>query len=182
MSVASLLFLGVVCAASLVRVIHCQVACERITTDDLGRSDMLQKTGLVATTLTPGGAGNMVVNVRILSMTIVCEAQHEMQNRYRYTSVVVSFNCFTTNDKVSECNDSSVVLTEQFDFGCVSGAWSPNILSDSTAARTANPNATLSTGLDTDCILCINPNNSEAMFLSNPVDTVTHCVGEFWNQ
>ena len=181
MSVASLLFLGVVCAASLVRVIHCQDACERITTDDLGRSDMLQKTGLVATTLTPGltGEGSILVDVRILSMTIVCEAQHRMQDRYRYTSVVVSFNCLTTDARVPECNDSSVVLTEQFDFGCVSGAWSRSILTVTTAARTANPTATLSTGLDTGCILCINPSNSEAAFLSSPVDSVTHCVGEF---
>ena len=181
MSVASLLFLGVVCAASLVRVIHCQDACERITTDDLGRSDMLQNisTGLVAATLIPTGDGSNVVNVRILNMNIVCEAQHKMQDRYRYTSVVVSFNCLTTDDRVPECNDSSVVLTEQFDFGCVSNAWSHNILTDSTTARTANPNATLSTGLDTGCILCINPSNSEAAFLSSPVDSVTHCVGEF---
>ena len=179
MSVASLLFLGVVCAASLVRVIHCQDACERITTDDLGRSDMLQNTGLVATTLTPTGEGSNVVDVRILSMNIVCETQHEMQYRYRYTSVVVSFSCLTTDDRVPECNVSSAVLTEQFDFGCVNGAWSPIILTVSDAARTADPTATLSTGLDTDCILCINPSNSEAAFLSSPVDSVTHCVGEF---
>ena len=179
MSVASLLFLGVVCAASLVRVIHCQDACEKITSDDLGRSDMLENTGLVATTLTPTGEAGNVVDVRILDMTIVCEAQHRMQDRYRYTSVVVSFNCLTTDDRVLECNDSSVVHTEQFDFGCVSGTWSRNILSDSTAARSTNPNATLSTGLDTDCILCINPSNSEAAFLPRPVDSVTHCVGEF---
>ena len=179
MSVASLLFLGVVCAASLVRVIHCQDACEKITTNDLGRSNMLQNTGLVAATLTPTGEGSNGVDVRILNMTIVCEAQHEMQDRYRYTSVVVSFNCVTTDDRVPECNDSSVVLTEQFDFGCVSGTWSPVILTVSTAARSANPTATLSTGLDTGCILCVNPSNSEAAFLPSPVDNVTHCVGEF---
>ena len=179
MSVASLLFLGVVCAASLVRVIHCQDACEKITPDDLGRSEMLQNTGLVAATLTPTGDGGILVDVRILNMNIVCEAQHEMQDRYRYTSVVVSFNCLTTDARVPECNDSSVVLTEQFDFGCVSGAWSRNILTVTTAARSANPTATLSTGLDSGCILCINPSNPEAAFLSSPVDSVTHCVGEF---
>ena len=174
-----LLFLGVVCAASLVRVIHCQDACERITTDDLGRSDMLENSGLVATALTPTGEAGNVVDVRILDVTIICEAQHEMQDRYRYTSVVVSFNCLTTDARVSECNDSSAVLTEQYDFGCTGGAWSRNILTVTTAARTANPTATLSTGLDTGCILCINPSNPEAAFLPSPVDSVTHCVGEF---
>ena len=173
MSVASLLFLGVVCAASLVRVIHCQDACEKITANDLGNSDMLQNTGLVATVFD-------VINVRILSMTIVCEAQHRMQDRYRYTSVVVSFNCFTTDTAgVPECANSSVVHTEQFDFGCANGTWSRMILTVTTAARSTNPNATLSTGLDTDCILCINPSNPETEFLSSPVDSVTHCVGEF---
>ena len=180
MSVASLLFLGVVCAASLVRVIRCQDACEKITTNDLGRSDMLQNTGLVATILNPGGDVSNVVYVRILNMNIVCEAQHKMQDRYRYTSVVVSFNCLTTEDaRVPECNDSSVVLTEQFDFGCANGAWSLNILTISTTARTANPTATMSTALVTGCIFCVNPSNPEAPYLPSPVDSVTHCVGEF---
>ena len=180
MSVASLLFLGVVCAASLVRVIHCQDACEKITANDLGKSDMLQNTGLVATILTPTGEGGTMVDVRILDMTIVCEAQHRMQDRYRYTSVVVSFNCLTTDTTgVPECANSSVVHTEQFDFGCANGTWSRMIGTVTTAARSANPNATLSTALVTGCILCINPSNPETEFLSSPVDSVTHCVGEF---
>ena len=173
----NLILLIVFCTASLV---DCQDACERIIVDDLGRSDMLENTGLVASALTPTGEGGILVNVRITNMSIVCEAQHRTQDRYRYTSVVVSFNCFTTDIRVPECNDSSVVLTEQFDFGCVSGAWSRNILSDSNAARSANPNATLSTGLDTGCILCINPSNSEAARLVSPVDSVTHCVGKWY--
>ena len=111
-------------------------------------------------------------------MTIVCEAQHRMQGRYRYTSVVVSFNCLTIDDRVPECANSSVVLTEQFDFRCVSGAWTSNILTVSTEARTTNPTATLSTGLDTGCIVCINSNNTEEAFLPSPVDSVTHCVGK----
>ena len=174
-----LLPLIVVYITLLSKVAYSQDACERITVDDLGRSDMLENTGLVASVITPPGEAGNAVNVKILNMTIVCEAQYMMQDRYRYTSVVVSFNCFVVDDpRVPECNDSSVVNTEQFDFGCVSGAWTPNILTVSDAARTTNPNATLSTGLDTGCILCVNPSNSEAMFLSNPVDRATHCVGE----
>ena len=131
----------------LSKVAYSQDACERIIVDDLGRSDMLKKTGLVATILTPSGESGTMVNVRILNMTIVCEAQHRMQDRYRYTSVVVSFNCFSTDTRVPECADSSVVLTEQFAFGCDGGAWTSNILTVSTEARTANPTATLSSGL-----------------------------------
>ena len=175
-----LLLLVALCITLLSKVAFSQDACERITADNLGRSDMLGNTGLVALVITPTGEGGNLVDVRILNMTIVCEAQHSMQNRYRYTSVVVSFNCLTTDARVPECNDSSVVNTEQFDFGCVSGAWSPNILTVSTAARTTNPTATLSTGLETNCIVCINPNNFEAGFLPSPVDSVTHCVGKWY--
>ena len=171
----NLILLLVFCTASLV---DCQDACERITVDNLGRSDMLENTGLVASVLTPTGEGANVADVRILNITIVCEAQHMMQDRYRYTSVVVSFNCFSMDVRVPECANSSVVHTEQFDFGCVGGEWSRNILTISNAARTANPNATLSTSLDTGCILCVNPSNPEAAFLTSPVDPVTHCSGE----
>ena len=135
---------------------------------------MLRNTGLVATILTPSGEGENTVDVRILNMTIVCEAQHMMQDRYRYTSVVVSFNCLTIDAKVPGCAKTSVVNTEQFDLGCNGGTWSPNILTVSDAARTTNLTAIPSTGLDTDCILCVNPNNTEAEFL--PVDSDTHCV------
>ena len=162
----------------LVLQVLCQDACERLTVDTLGSFDMLSEDSIISEILTPGGEQAYTVSVRILNMTIVCEAQHRMQDRYRYTSVVVSFNCFTTDTRVPECANSSVVNTERFDFGCVSGAWSPNILTVSTAARTTNPTATLSTALDTDCILCVNPNNLEAVFLPSPVDNVTHCSGE----
>ena len=176
-----LLPLIVVCITLLSKVAYSQDACERITIDDLGRSDMLENTGLVADVVSPTGDGPNAAAVRILNMTIVCEAQHMMQDRYRYTSVVVSFNCSTTDVRVSECADSSVVHTEQFDFGCVGGEWSRNILTVSDAARTTNPTATLSTGLDTGCILCINPSNPEAVSLPTPVNSVTHCVGKWWD-
>ena len=164
------------------KVAYSQDACERVTVDDLGSSDMLENTGLVADVVSPTGEGANVADVRILNMTIVCEAQHMMQDRYRYTSVVVSFNCFTTDVRVPECANSSVVHTEQFDVGCVSGEWSPIILTISNTARTTNPNATLSTALDTGCILCINPSNLEAQTLPTPIDSVTHCSGELVSQ
>ena len=86
------------------------------------------KDGILSSILTPTGEASSYTFVRILTMTIVCEAQHRMQDRYRYTSVVVSFNCMLIDDRVPECNDSSVVNTEQFDLGCLSGAWTTNIL------------------------------------------------------
>ena len=159
--------------------VYSQDACERITTGDLGDSEMLSAgDSLLSSILTPAGESTVRVMVKILNVTIVCEAQHRMQDRYRFTSVVVSFNCFTTNARVPECNDSSVVNTEQFGFGCVSGAWTTNILADTTTARTTNPTATLSTALDTDCMLCINPTHPEVAFLPAAINTTTHCLGK----
>ena len=173
------LLLEIVSLLSMSSLVYSQDACNRLTTTDLGRSDMLDPSGLISQILTPSGEVGSKPTVRVLEINIVCEAQHRIQDRYRYTSVVASFNCFTTDTtRVPECNDSSVVNTEQFDFGCLNGTWSPNILTDSTTARTTNPNATLSTALDTDCILCINPSNAEAQTLPTPVDSVTHCSGE----
>ena len=158
--------------------VYSQDACERITTGDLGDSEMLSVgDSLLSSILTPAGESTVRVMVKIHNVTIVCEAQHRMQDRYRYTSVVVSFNCFTTGARVPECNDSSVVNTEQYDFGCLSGEWTRNILTVSDAARTTNPTATLSTALDTNCIVCANPTNFEAAFLLAAIDAATHCSG-----
>ena len=159
--------------------VYSQDACERITTGDLGDSEMLSAgDSLLSSILAPAGESTVRVMVKILNVTIVCEAQHRMQDRYRYTSVVVSFNCFTTDARVPECNDSSVVDTEQFDFGCLNGEWTGIILTVSNAARTTNPTATLSTALDTNCIVCANPTNPEATNLPAAIDTDTHCSGK----
>ena len=174
----------IVLVVSLLSVLQvlCQDACERLTVDILGSSDMLSEGRIISEILTPDGEVSIRPTVRILNMTIVCEAQHMMQDRYRYTSVVVSFNCFSTDARVPECADSSVVHTEQFDLGCTSGEWTTNILTVSDAGRTTNLNATLSTELDSDCILCINPNHpifeSPSFERHSDVSNTTHCAGE----
>ena len=169
----------IVLVASLLLVLQvlCQDACERLTVDILGSSDMLSQGHIISEILTPGGEVSTFTSVRILNMTIVCEAQHEMQNRYRYTSVVISFNCFSTDARVPECANSSVVHTEQFDFGCNRATWTTNILTVSTEARTTNPIATLSTELDTGCILCVNPNHPILPIEEQSFSNITHCAG-----
>ena len=157
----------------LVQVVYCQDACKRITKDVLGNSSELVNTGLVADIITPPGIQTLV---RIVDMNIVCEAQHMMEDRYRYTSVVVSFNCFTSDPRLPECHNSSVVITEQFDLGCNGGAWTASILSVDNQARTSNPTANLTTELDTCCILCLNPVHPSAVTFS--VSTVTHCASK----
>ena len=165
------LFFGALGAASLVKVIYCQDSCEKITTGDLGMSNMLDNTGLVATVLIQGE--NQTVNVSILDMNIVCEARYNMmQDRYKYTSVVVLF------DRTRQGSDGNVSVTtdlEQFDFECVNGTWSSN---NSITTRTTDPIANLSSTLDPDCQQCINPNNTEAESLHDRLNNVTHCVHE----
>ena len=56
------------------------------------------------------------------------------------------------------------------------GQWTASIFATSNVARTMDPIATLTTGLDTGCRFCINPNHPTAAFFS--VDSVTHCVGK----
>ena len=162
------------------RQVYSQDACERITANDLGNSVVLSTSGLLSDILTPSGeqVEGGEVQVRIRNINIVCEAQHMMRDRYRYTSVVVSFYCLTTDGRVPECNDSSVVNTEQFEFGCLNSMWTDIVQGDTTTGRATNPNATLSTELDTDCIVCFNPGHPEVRFLTRPPDTVTHCSGE----
>ena len=159
---------------ALVSQVYSQDACERLTVDVLGSSTELAQ-GLLSEILEPGGESSPVTRVRILDMRIVCLAQHEMKDRYRYTSVVVSFECLTTDSRVPECLAGSPTRTEQFDLGCVDGQWTAIILSTSNA-RTMDPNATLTTGLDTGCRFCINPDHPSAAFFS--IDSVTHCVGK----
>ena len=176
-----LLIKQAVVTALLLPVLHVssQDACERLTVDVLGNSSVLTKEGLLSEILTPGGDGSsQSTNVRILDMRVVCLAQHQMKDRYRYTSVIVSFECLTTDVRIPECLAGSPARIEQFDLGCVDGHWTTDILTVSDRARTTNPIADLTTELDTGCRFCINPNHPAAE--SFPVDSVTHCVGKCW--
>ena len=155
-----------------------QDACMRLNAADLGRTDMLEASGLISNILRPAGEATNPA-VRVIEINIVCEAQHMMKDRYRYTSVVVSFNCESTDIRLHpECANSAVVNTEQFDLGCSGGQWTADILSVNNEARTMDPNATLTTELDTGCRFCINPDHPSVGSIPGPVDNVTHCLGE----
>ena len=140
----------------LSKVTYSQDACVRLTTDALGHTNSFSEEGLVSKVLTD--EMGTPVAVKILNTNIVCEAQHAvMEHRYSYTSVVVSFNCNAeyTDSRLPNCSASSVVLIEQFDLGCADGNWTARILNSSDSAHIVNPIATLTTELDTSCILCI---------------------------
>ena len=66
--------------------------CPRVTEADLGRTDVLNNTGLVSlATLTPNGIERPLV--RILEYQVVCEAAGLTRDTVSATSVVVRYEC-----------------------------------------------------------------------------------------
>ncbi len=153
-------------------------ACERLTEEDLGTTD-LSLTGLVAAAITTVGDGSGVVSARLIpgSINILCEAQHEIRYRYNFTSVLFSYAC---SSGAMEC-DNSTVITAQLTLGCVDRAWSLSDVPYTDASPlTRAPLATASTSLASTCSLCIPPNSSIVNILALLVSEVTHCVGKYF--
>ena len=160
-------------SALLIRLVHSQGNCERVTVDILGDTTMENSTGLISKILTPSGTQDGPA-VRVIDFTIVCEAQATMQDRYRYTSVVVSYTCNSL--ELTQCQTPGQVNTDQFDLGCTDppdNQWTQIIFFTQLFAVTANPTATLSTSLESRCSICANPNHT---FLTGAViELDTHC-------
>ena len=158
--------------ALLVGQVFSQDACERLTEDD--RPGVFSFTGLVAAAISPVGDGGPVASVHLIpgSMQIVCEAQHEMQDRYRYTSALFSYVCQTTGSIPQNCDGRNI--TAQLTLSCASGTWSRIIFNNAMSALTLDPSATASTLLASNCSFCIPPSTVAGLTTS----MVTHCVGK----
>ncbi len=158
-------------------VVQSQGACEKLTTDVLGDSTMLANTGLIGVILNPVGDSVNIPDVQILNMNIVCESQNVNQNRYGYTSVVVEFVCFSTHVSLETLCNGITSVTRQFDLGCSSddNMWTATIFNNAASAQTMNPVATLSTELDLDCRLCINPDHASVSANGWTITSDTHC-------
>ncbi len=151
-------------------------ACERLTEGDLGTRELSQ-TGLVPEAIVADGDGSAVVSARLIpgSINIVCEAQHEIRYRYRYTSVLFSYVC----SGVMEC-DNSTVITAQLTLSCVNRAWSLSVPNTDASPLTSDPLATASTALASACSLCIPPTATAIVdTFGLVVSNVTHCVGKY---
>ncbi len=152
-------------------------ACERLTEGDLGTRS-LSKTGLVPDAIVADGDGSAVVSARLIpgSINIVCEAQHEIRDRYRYTSVLFSYACSSV---AVECDDSTVI-TDQLTLSCVNRAWSLSVVNTDASPLTSDPLATASTALASNCSLCIPPTATTIVNgFGLMVSDVTHCVGKY---
>ena len=163
--------------ATVCTVVQSQGACEKLTTDVLGNSIILANTGLIGEILDPVGDSVNIPDVQILNMNIVCESQNVNQNRYGYTSVVVEFVCSSTHVSLETLCNGITSVTRQFDLGCSSddNMWTTTIFNNAASAQTINPVATLSTELDLDCRLCINPDHPTVSQLGWNITSDTHC-------
>ena len=156
--------------------------CQRVTYEDLGSTTTFSGEGILADTINPISEGGSIPGIfRVMndSLHIVCEAQHQMQNRYRFTSVLVSYVCQSTDPRLTAMCDGATVQTVQLTLGCNNNAWSASITSAGVDyVLTMNPAATTSTELASNCILCINPDHPIVATLSLTVAPDAHCVGK----
>ena len=163
----------------LLHQVSCFYGCARVTKEDLGNTTQLSNEGILAFALANDHFNIAAVDVVVIDINVVCEAQHKIENRYRYTSVVVSYICASNDLRLPNCN-STVVITNQLTLACELGNWSRLIFGDAAFALTPDPTASLSTVLNSGCDICISPHHPVAIqgFLAALPDNVTHCVGK----
>ncbi len=149
-----------------------QDSCERLTEGDLGTTD-LSSIGLVYDAIRIGDGSGMSTRLIPGSMHIVCEAQHEIRDRYRYTSALFSYACFTNTTFTAlalPLCDNTTVITAQLTLSCVGDTWSLSARYVC-SVLTENPFATASTSLASNCSLCSPPNSFIGV-------SIAHCVGK----
>ena len=153
-------------------------ACERVTAQDLGNSTTFSNDGILANAINPPGESVIVGSFRVDSVHVVCEAQHPIQDRYIFTSVLVTYTCSSTHPGLTFC-DGNTINTDQLTLVCVDNAWSRNKFGIE-FGLTMNSTASTSTELASNCIVCINPYHSIVITLNLTVVPDTHCVGKFY--
>ena len=164
-----------------------QSYCSRITVNDLGSTAEFSTEGLVsrAIRIITSGLGNNVtvvspVPVRIRNFAIVCDASGDRINTSFFVSVVVEFQCnsqsSTSESSLIVCNDSSTIVTRQYQFQCIEQngqpVWDTSVAGSNSLVQTLNPTATLSTPLADQCRRCLDDQQS------GNADPTTHCVRE----
>ena len=153
-------------------------SCPRITINDLGSTTEFSTEGLIARAIVPPGNTVDSVPVRIRNFAIVCDAAGDRINTSSFVSVVVEFQCDfqSTNPSLTECNDSSTIVTRQYQFQCIEQngqpVWATIVSGSNLFVQTLNPTATLSTPLADQCRRCIDDQQSSR------ADPTTHCDRE----
>ena len=152
-------------------------SCPLITIDDLGNTTEFSDQGLIAQAIIPPGEAGVNVPVRIRNFKRVCDAAGNQINTSSFVSVVVEFQCDSTNaiSSLADC-DRSTVVTRQYQFQCIEQngqpVWATIVSGSNLFVQTLNPTATLSTPLADQCRRCIDDQQSSR------ADPITHCDRE----
>ena len=126
--------------------------CPELQSSDLGDTTAASTVGLLADTLMSVNGLTANPSVQILESNTVCLSQAPLKDTYTYTSVVIRYT--------ADGNE----VTSQVEFKCIEGEW----MTGSTVE--SSPEATLTTALKTECILCFNPGEASTSIIE-------HCIG-----
>lgn len=157
-----------------------QGACTRLTGEDIGSTTSFSNRGILANVLGNLHEGVIVGSFRVDGVQIVCEAQHPMQDRFRYTSALVAYTCISSDSRLSDICDETE-RTVQLTLGCdqVDNTWWIPIFNHGGFALTRPPDANTSTALASNCLVCIHPTHPIAISATLSVQPETHCFGKF---
>ena len=175
-AVLKMLLLLLILFSAAVSLARGQNECPEIQESELGSTTTPGTSGLIADAVTLGDSGS-APDILVLDSQTVCLAVGPTRDRYRYASVVVSFNCFGSLAPgnalgISSCNGD---LTVQFDFECVAGPQWQRALTLG-GDNVFNPaDGSLTTSLRTDCSFCVDPTIAGSLGLT--ADMATHCAG-----
>ena len=152
-----------------------QVAdCIPLSETDLGTANAPRTTGLVGAAFQAvSGDPSMPVSVQVHDSNIVCLSGGLIWNTYRGVSVVVNYTC---TGAPSECTGNPTL--SQFEFECVANPvrWAPSVDGSAANIITTPPDASLSTTLRTDCIVCVSPARPTFATITN---NEQHCGCEY---
>ena len=131
--------------------------CPRLQASDLGSTASLSNTGLLARTIGATAGESSNPPIQILQVNTVCLGQSQVRDRYRSTSVVVSYM------------RGGAQVTAQVEYQCdPNGIWSFG----SDPVVDISPVATLMTPTTANCILCIDP------VTLTEASEIEHCAGQ----
>ena len=97
----------------------------------------------------------------------LCKASSKFRDTYSSLSLLANYTC--SNSKFCRGGNPS-----QFDFECVSGSWTNQVISKGTISFIEDPQATSSVETRIDCRKCIDPSQTVL-----PSDSLTHCLGRY---
>ena len=120
-----------------------------------------------------GSAPTITLETSPFGYRVVCLSSSGFRNQYRFVSIVAYF---TTSD--TAVSASGVPIYVQFEFECVSSAWSATstLLDNTSKDRTmlSASSAAINASITTNCAYCLKQSDSSPERVSNDTN---HCSG-----